>query len=106
MLKKSFFWVLLGLIGMGLSSGCATTGGRTAQADLDALNARIMALQSQLSEKDSEIAKLQNQMRDEETARVQAENERRRLADQLDSTLVQLESSKKASKPAPDSDLK
>ena len=68
---------LSGLTGAVLTSlflmGCATTGGRNYQTDIDALNARVSALQGELSEKDSEISGLKNQVEDERLARQAAE---------------------------------
>ena len=53
--------------------GCATTGGRNYQTDIDALNARVSAMQGQLAEKDSEISTLKGQVEDERLARQAAE---------------------------------
>ena len=71
-------------------AGCATTGGRNYQTDIDALNARVTALQGQLASKDQEIAALQSQVSDQrmakdaaETAMRKTEEDRRDLADQL-----------------------
>ncbi|HTL70555.1 MAG TPA: hypothetical protein VL404_04605 [Candidatus Eisenbacteria bacterium] len=94
-----------------LVTGCATTGGRSPQADADALNARIAELQARLSEKESELAKLENRMREEEAARVRAESEKTRLSQKLDAALSEIENVRKApapkpAPPAPDSDLK
>ena len=68
-----------------LLTGCAT--GRNYQTDIDALNARISALQGQLAEKDQQVATLQTQLTDQQMAREAAEsalrnadNERRALA--------------------------
>lgn len=58
-------------------TGCATTGGRNYQTDIDALNARVSALQGQLAEKDSEISSLKSKMDDERLAREAAETARR-----------------------------
>jgi chromosome segregation ATPase len=53
-------------------TGCATS--RSNQADIDALNARMSALQGQLAEKDGELNALQNQLADERMAREAAES--------------------------------
>ncbi len=64
-----------GLAGIVLTSvllaGCAT--GRSSQADIDALNARITALQGQMAAKDQENSVLKNQVDDERMAREAAE---------------------------------
>ncbi len=52
--------------------GCATT--RNNQADIDALNARLTALQGQMASKDQEIAALQNQVNEERLSREAAES--------------------------------
>jgi hypothetical protein len=57
-----------------LLTGCAT--GRNSQADIDALNARINALQGQLAEKDEELTKLQNEVADQKLAREAAAMQR------------------------------
>ncbi len=89
--------------------GCATTGKNT-QADMDAMNARISALQSQLGEKDQELSKLQAQLSGQESSLSQLEAEKRTLSDRLDQALSDLKSAKsKAAKKvavADDSDLK
>ncbi len=54
--------------------GCATTPTRNYQTDIDALNARVSAMQGQLSEKDQEIAMLKSKAEDERRAREAAEN--------------------------------
>ena len=71
-------------------AGCATTGGRNYQTDIDALNARVTALQGQLASKDQEISALQSQVSDQsmakdaaEAAMRKADDERRALAEQL-----------------------
>lgn len=93
------------LASVALIAGCATTNTATRQSDLDALNAKIAAMQSQLAEKDNEVARLSNQMKEEESARRQAESESQRLSEKLDNALSQLES-KKTVFARPDSDLK
>jgi chromosome segregation ATPase len=55
-----------------LLAGCAT--GRNYQADIDALNARVAALQGQLASKDQQLSTLQNQVNDERMAREAAES--------------------------------
>jgi chromosome segregation ATPase len=96
--------LVLVLASFTLIAGCATTSS-TRQADLDDLNAKIAAMQSQLAEKDNQMARLSNQMKDEELARRQAESEQRSLSDKLANALSQLES-KKTVTARPDSDLK
>ena len=54
--------------------GCATAPTRNYQTDIDALNARVSAMQGQLSEKDQEIAMLKDKAEDERRAREAAEN--------------------------------
>ena len=100
-------WLLVFGLPAFFLAGCAT--GRDYQADIDAMNSKIAALQGQLTAKDQEISGLQNQMRDEEAARVQAENEKRALAEKLDGALAKMDSmsqKKKVSSAASDSDLK
>ena len=89
------------LTALVLMTGCATTAGRSNQPDIDALNARVAALEGQLAEKDQALNDQKMAREAAETAMRNAENERQRLADQL-------ESAKAASrKPqAPASDLK
>ncbi len=93
------------VVGVLLISGCATT--RNYQPDIDALNARITALQGQLSEKDQEIAKLQNRLGDQESQLKRAESEKRELSDKLGETMSKLDaaSRKPVAKPE-ESDLK
>lgn len=86
-MKKGLFAVLA--LAVLAASGCATTG-RNYQTDIDALNARVTALQGQLAEKDQQISTLQNQMNDQQMAREaaeaalrNAENERAALSSQL-----------------------
>lgn len=88
-----------------LLAGCAT--GRNYQTDIDSLNAKIASLQDQLSMKDQEISRLQSQTAENEMALRNAEEEKRRLADRLDSAMNSLNSaSSTAKKPASDSYLK
>ena len=98
--KKSFFTFLAMTF---VLAGCATTG-RNYEADINALNSKLAALQGQISSKDEEIARLQSQVKDEESARAQAEAERRALLEKLESTAAELNS--KAQKAKVDSDLK
>ncbi len=63
-------------------TGCATTG-RNYQTDIDATNAKVAAMQGQLSEKDQEIARLQSELNEQRSAASQAESEKRALADRL-----------------------
>jgi len=100
---KNAIYSVLGLV--FLLSGCATTG-RNYEADINALNSKVAALQGQLSAKDEEISRLEGQMREEEAARRDAESERQRLAAKLDNALTSRESKSKASQGRPDSDLK
>jgi chromosome segregation ATPase len=107
-MRKIGAWIGLALFASSVT-GCATTGAsKVGQSDIDALNARLSALQAQLSDKDAEIAKLRNQMKDEEAARVQAENDKESISRKLDTALSEIQSAKKrASKPAAvDPDLK
>ena len=99
MLKRKAGGFLLAVLVL-MTAGCATTNtGRSTQTDMDALNARLSALEGQLAAKDQEISSLQGQMAGERTAREAAEAERQRLAGQLDAA--------RASKAkAPVSDLK
>ena len=76
-------WIFLGAV---MLAGCAT-GGRNYQTDIDALNARVNALQGQLAAKDQELNVLQNQVNDQRMAREAAEAalrkaEKDRLAEQ------------------------
>ena len=52
-------------------TGCATA--RNNQADIDALNARLTALQGQMAEKDQELTALKTRLDDERMAREAAE---------------------------------
>jgi chromosome segregation ATPase len=65
-------YIGLVVLSAALITGCAT--GRSNQADIDALNARMSALQGQLAEKDSELNALQTQLADERMAREAAES--------------------------------
>ena len=71
-------------------AGCATTGGRNYQTDIDALNAKVTALQGQLAAKDQEITHLQAQVSDQrmasdaaQTAMRKAEDDKRELEERL-----------------------
>lgn len=92
--------ILMGVVGLLLISGCATT--RNYQPDIDSLNSKITALQAQLSEKDQEIAKLQNRLGDQEAELKQAESEKRGLSEKLSSATAKLDAASKT----PESDLK
>ena len=65
-----------------LLTGCATTG-RNYQTDIDALNARVSALQGQLAEKDQQLSKLQDDLNEQRSAREATEGENRSLETQL-----------------------
>ena len=65
-------WSIIAISALFLS-GCATTGGRNYQTDIDALNARVSAMQGQLAEKDQEISALKTKVDDERMAREAAE---------------------------------
>ncbi len=87
-MKKISFWIAF-LAPIALLTGCATTG-RNHQADVDSLNARMSALQGQLSAKDQEISALQSKMNDERLAREaseaalrNADNEKQALSQQI-----------------------
>lgn len=104
MSKNVWGWLLV--VGALTTAGCAT--GRDYQTDIDALNSKVTALQGLISQKDEEIEKLKTEAREESVARMQAESERRRLSEKLDSALAELE---ERNRPAPkqqipDSDLK
>jgi chromosome segregation ATPase len=90
-MKKISFWIAL-LAPVALLAGCATSG-RNYQTDVDSLNARMTALQGQLSAKDQEISALQSKMNDERLAREasgsalrNAESEKQALTQQINST--------------------
>ncbi len=65
-------------------SGCAT--GRNYQTDIDALNAKVQALEGQLSSKDQELSRLQGDLAAQKAALAQAESEKRLLSEKLDQT--------------------
>ncbi len=99
MFKKNLFvWFSVMVL---MLSGCAT--GRNYQGDIDSLNSRINALQSESSGKDQEIARLQSQLSDQQRSLSELEDEKRRLQDSLDEKAAQ---AKTAKKPSFDSDLK
>ena len=88
MLRKVREWGLLACA--VLLAGCATTGGRNYQTDIDALNARVTVLQGQLAAKDEEISSLQTQVSDQrmasdaaQTAMRKAEDDKRALEERL-----------------------
>ena len=98
--KKVYFMALL-MMGMFAVSGCATTG-RNNQADMDALNSKLSALEGQLSAKDQEISRLEGQMNDQRTALSQAEADKRIASDKLDQALSQLSAAQtRKATPAP-----
>ncbi len=110
MLKKGKLWIF-GALGILALSGCAT--GRNYQADLDALNARISALQGQISSKDEELSRLRSEVNASESSQraslARAESDNRLLTERLNDALAKLESAKAAKKTAPkreESDLK
>jgi hypothetical protein len=98
MLKRNVSGLLLSTV---LLAGCATTGTRNNQTDIDARNARLAALEGQLTAKDQELNALKDQVGAEGAARDAAEAERMRLAAQLESARAE---SRKPQAPA--SDLK
>ena len=69
------------LLSAFILTGCATTGNKNYQGDIDALNARLTALQGQLAEKDQEISSLQAQVSDERMAKEAAEAAMHRAED-------------------------
>lgn len=99
MLKRNLSGLLLASV--VFVSGCATTGGRNYQADIDSLNAKVAALQGQLDEKDQKISSLQTQSNEQKTAREAAEAEKQALAGELER-----EKAKSHQAAAPASDLK
>ena len=88
-----------------LITGCAT-GGRNYQTDIDALNARVSALQGQLAEKDQEIHKLQGDLNDQDMAREAAERAMKDAENERRSLEAQLESARTKKAAAAQSDLK
>lgn len=104
MFKKSKTLALAAAAAFVVLTGCATT--RNTQGDIDTLNARIATLEGQLSEKDAEIARLQNQMKGEENARVEAENQKRALAEKLQAARSATAAVKVSKPTVVDSDLK
>ena len=70
MLKRAYFVVIF-LTAITLT-GCATTR-KNSQSDIDALSARLTALQGQLSSKEQEILALQSRLDEERDARRAAE---------------------------------
>jgi chromosome segregation ATPase len=100
MKSRGWGWVVFSVV---MLAGCAT-GGRNYQTDIDALNARVNALQGQLSAKDQELSTLQNRMNDERMAREAAEAALRKAEN--DRAALESESKKAASSKAYASDLK
>ena len=98
MLKRNAGGLLLTTM---LLAGCATTGARNNQTEMDAMNARLAALEGQLSQKDQELRSLEGQMSSERAAREAAEADRQRMAMQLESAKTESRTAK-----APASDLK
>ena len=98
MLKRRMGGFLLGTF--FLMTGCATTG-RNYQTDIDALNAKVSALQGQLASKDQEINDQRLAREAAETALHNSENEKRALESRLESAKVESRKPK-----APASDLK
>ena len=64
---KSVRFLLLFFAAVALA-GCATAG-KNYQPEIDALNARLTALQGQLSAREQEVSALQNQLNKERDAR-------------------------------------
>ena len=81
-------------------AGCATTG-RNYQTDIDALNAKVAALQGQLAAKDQEINDQRMAREAAEASMHNSDSERQRMASQLDDLKSQSYKAK-----APASDLK
>lgn len=97
MLKKNIFvWMSVMTL---MITGCAT--GKNYQGDIDSLNGKINSLQSESNGKDQEIARLQSQLSDQQRSLSQIEDEKRRLAEELEA-----KAAKSAKKPSFDSDLK
>ncbi len=101
MFRKKGFLVFLVLTTMSLA-GCAT--GRNYQADIDALNSKISALQGQLDAKDQEVSRLQDQVNSGERRLSDSENEKRQLEMKLENELAKARKPKAVAEP--DSDLK
>ena len=97
---KSFSAMFVMVLALA-AAGCATS--RSQQPDIDALNARMSALQDQLSARDSEVSRLQNELNQQQAALANSENDRRALEARLDS---EMEAKKKAASSKIDSDLK
>ena len=75
-------------------AGCATTPSRDYQSDIDALNARVSALQGELSAKDNKISSMQGQLSQQQAVLSDSETQKRRLSEKLDATIAELEASK------------
>ena len=110
MLKSRGLWIFA-FGGFLLTAGCAT--GRNYQADLDALNARISALQGQISSKDEELTRLRTEASQSESSQSaaleKAESENRSLTQRLSDALAKLDAertAKKERKKLEESDLK
>jgi|GEM_PF-3645488 len=102
MQKKEVF--LLGAL--IVLAGCATTGGRDYQSDIDMLNSRITVLQGEMASKDGEIARLQGQLAEQRASLAEADSQKRDLMMQLDEARRKQELQKTARARAADSDLK
>ena len=89
---------ILAIMALLVVSGCAT--GRNYQTDLDALNAKISALQGEISSRDQELAHLRSQVSQSEDAQrealARAESENRSLNEKLNNALDKLEAAKAA----------
>ena len=102
---------MLGIVALLAVNGCAT--GRNYQADMDALNAKISALQGQVVSKEDELSRLRSEVSESESSQraalAKAESENRVLNERLNEVLEKLEagkSAKKAEKKREESDLK
>ena len=89
------------LAALVLMTGCATTGVRNNQTDIDALNARVAALEGQLAEKDQALSDEKLARKTAEEAMRDAERDRQSLASKLEDAKAESRRPK-----APVSDLK
>ena len=99
MSKRSVSGLLL--TALVLMTGCATTSVRSNQTEVDALNARVAALEGQLSEKDQALNDQKMAREAAESEMRKAESDKQKLADQLESAKAESRKPK-----APVSDLK
>ena len=101
--KQGLILMMVGLLAL---AGCAT--GRNYQADIDALNSKIAALQGQLSAKDGEVSKLQSQLNQQQAELSRAESEKSMLSEKLDEAMARARAAqtKREAKPKVESDLK